>query len=84
MNVSLLHPTRLAQSMSALLTPEQRRTLEGGSPVPIEDGAYVVLRADIYEDLRRRLREEEEAEAELMAFARRGRKNAALRLQDDE
>jgi len=70
--------------MNALLTPEQRRTLEGGGLVPIEDGAYVVLRADIYEDLRRRLREEEEAEAELMAFARRGRKNAALRSQDDE
>ncbi len=70
--------------MTELLNQEQRQTLDDGGPVPIEDGAYVVLRTDVYEDMRRRLWEEEEAEAELLAFARRGRKNAALRLQDDE
>lgn len=71
-------------AMTELLNHEQLQTLDGGGPVPIEGGAYVVLRTDVYEDMRRRLQEEEEAEAELLASARRGRKNAALRLQEDE
>jgi hypothetical protein len=38
------------------ITPEQRRRIESGQPVRIEDpqthDAYVVLRADVYERMR--------------------------------
>jgi hypothetical protein len=39
-------------NLTSILTPEQRRQVEQDGVMPIEDGAFVVVRADIFENVR--------------------------------
>ena len=67
------------------LTPELRRAVEqaGDSPVRLTDPEtlrdYVLVRADVYEQLL----EDEEDRREHEAFARASKKNAKARLMED-
>jgi hypothetical protein len=42
----------IQDDMMSVLSPEQRRQLEQEGVMPIEDGAFVVLRADLYDRVR--------------------------------